>query len=290
MFDPHLAVGQVVTEKEINKIFECQTTVGIRMSSKNNLIVLMSGSAKKKSYDDKWDGDILYYIGTDINADSEGNQTLITGHGNNNRQLKDVWTEPEKTRKSLFLFVKKESNKCIYKGPVKLIKEPYQEWRDDSRRNKVWVYPVQLMNIDRHDNKEDFQSAEQEALSMPIEILYNRIKGKEEDRLPGTVAKQHKSSALVYDRDPGISAYAKLRAGGKCDLCGHDAPFTDDNGKPYLEAHHIKWLSKGGADEIGNIVALCPNCHRKMHIVNNDEDVASLIQRIEKYKISETEF
>ncbi|WP_296863638.1 HNH endonuclease [Thermosyntropha sp.] len=29
---------------------------------------------------------------------------------------------------------------------------------------------------------------------------------------------------------------------------------------------HIEWLSRGGTDTIDNTVALCPNCHRKMHV------------------------
>lgn len=33
-----------------------------------------------------------------------------------------------------------------------------------------------------------------------------------------------------------------------------------------METHHVVWLSQG-ADSVDNTVALCPNCHRKMHIV-----------------------
>ena len=43
-------------------------------------------------------------------------------------------------------------------------------------------------------------------------------------------------------------------------------------GVPYLETHHIIWLSKGEEDSVHNTVALCPNCHRKMHILNNKSD------------------
>ncbi len=292
MFNPHLAVGQIITENELLKIFECQNTFGIRMSKKNNLFVLMSGTGdKKKSYDDVWDKDVLYYIGMDNNKDDNGNQTLKKGKGNNNRQLKDVWDEKdENKRRSLFLFVKKETNKCIYKGPVKPIKKPYQDWRDSSRTSKVWVFPVQLMDVDEERNREDFVAAEVEALSMPIEELYKKVKGKEANRLPGLTYKQHEAKALVYDRAPNISAYAKKRANGRCDLCGNNAPFEGSNGEPYLEAHHIKWLSKGGADEIDNIVALCPNCHRRIHVLNNDEDVNVLNLKIKQYKMIEKSY
>lgn len=68
-------------------------------------------------------------------------------------------------------------------------------------------------------------------------------------------------------RDPYIAEWAKRRAKGICLLCDEPAPFIDDKGKPYLEAHHIVWLSEGGKDSVQNVVALCPNCHRKMHVL-----------------------
>ena len=84
----------------------------------------------------------------------------------------------------------------------------------------------------------------------------------------------------VYHRDPTIAAYVKKRANGHCQLCGKQAPFNDSDGEPYLECHHIDWLSKGGMDSIDNCVALCPNCHRKMHVLNDPNDIALLKRRI----------
>ncbi|WP_370640204.1 HNH endonuclease [Aurantimonas sp. HBX-1] len=34
---------------------------------------------------------------------------------------------------------------------------------------------------------------------------------------------------------------------------------------PYLEGHHMEPVARGGLDEIDNIAALCPNCHRHIH-------------------------
>lgn len=80
-----------------------------------------------------------------------------------------------------------------------------------------------------------------------------------------------------YHRDPTIAAYVKKRANGKCQLCGEPAPFIDKkNGIPYLECHHIEWLSEGGMDSPDNCVALCPNCHRKMHCIKDPEDIKKL--------------
>lgn len=87
----------------------------------------------------------------------------------------------------------------------------------------------------------------------------------------------------VYERNADVAAYVKVRANGKCDLCEEKAPFADKHGNPYLEEHHVKRLADGGADTIDNAVALCPNCHRKMHIVGDRADVQLLLDRIKAY-------
>ena len=78
-----------------------------------------------------------------------------------------------------------------------------------------------------------------------------------------------------YQRNPIIAEYVKRRAKGICNLCGKEAPFLV-KGKPYLECHHIIPLSEGGEDNINNTVALCPNCHRKMHALKLKEDIEKL--------------
>lgn len=87
----------------------------------------------------------------------------------------------------------------------------------------------------------------------------------------------------MYIRDPYIAEFAKIRANGRCQLCNKVAPFFTKDNKPYLEAHHLQWLSKGGTDSIENVVALCPNCHRKMHEVNDEKDIEVLKKVLAKY-------
>ncbi|HDY8371443.1 TPA: HNH endonuclease [Klebsiella pneumoniae] len=69
----------------------------------------------------------------------------------------------------------------------------------------------------------------------------------------------------VYKRSPYVVAEVLLRAKGKCQSCKRDAPFLKEDGTPFLEVHHIEWLSKGGEDSVENAIALCPNCHRQAH-------------------------
>lgn len=88
-------------------------------------------------------------------------------------------------------------------------------------------------------------------------------------------------TSTCYERSVYISEFAKRCAKGKCQLCLCDAPFKNKLGKPHLETHHIIWLSRGGDDSIENTVALCPNCHSKMHILDLEQDRNILKKRVE---------
>lgn len=78
--------------------------------------------------------------------------------------------------------------------------------------------------------------------------------------------KTYTKVSLEYERDRQIVIAAKERSKGICEICGENAPFYTRNGnEPYLEVHHIIPLSKGGDDTLENVVAICPNCHRKEH-------------------------
>ncbi len=100
------------------------------------------------------------------------------------------------------------------------------------------------------------------------EIIIKPIEGK---------GGKHASKSVVYSRSQEVVKAVRERAKGVCQLCNNPAPFRDKNGQPYLEAHHIVWLSKGGKDSTSNAVALCPNCHKKMHIVDDARDVQKLL-------------
>lgn len=114
--------------------------------------------------------------------------------------------------------------------------------------------------------------AESEAKSLSNSELYEKAKQQ------GSIKPIERiTTTSTYVRSPYIAEASKRRAKGICQLCEKPAPFNDKNGNPYLESHHIIWLSEGGADELQNTAALCPNCHKKMHIVNNNEDVQKLL-------------
>ena len=111
----------------------------------------------------------------------------------------------------------------------------------------------------------------EQASVMPMEQL--RIVATMREK---ATPEKRESSMIQYKRDNYISELAKREAKGICQLCGKEAPFNTMDGKPYLESHHIVWLSEGGSDTIDNTVAVCPNCHRKLHYLNDKRDVEYL--------------
>lgn len=73
-------------------------------------------------------------------------------------------------------------------------------------------------------------------------------------------------TTTVYIRNPDVVAEVLERANGVCERCDNAAPFRrKSDGSPYLEVHHMKRLADGGDDTVNNAIALCPNCHRKLH-------------------------
>jgi hypothetical protein len=80
-------------------------------------------------------------------------------------------------------------------------------------------------------------------------------------------AEQILTTVVSWNRNPDVVAEALYRANGVCGMCKKNAPFKRkvDN-TPFLEVHHVVPLSaEGGDDTIENVIALCPNCHRRAH-------------------------
>lgn len=108
------------------------------------------------------------------------------------------------------------------------------------------------------------------------DIIYGEDLGK------GLILEAHESSA--HDTYGRLSQYNKafvrqqvmMYAEGKCELCGTPAPFKDKAGNPYLETHLLVPFKDGGEMCPSNIVALCPNCNRRLAVAPTDKDNESL--------------
>lgn len=90
--------------------------------------------------------------------------------------------------------------------------------------------------------------------------------------------KKISSSCSGYERDPTVRAWVLENARGTCELCLNPAPFMGKDTEPFLEVHHVKYLSDEGEDTIENAVALCPNCHREAHYSGKVGEVTDRIR------------
>jgi hypothetical protein len=80
-----------------------------------------------------------------------------------------------------------------------------------------------------------------------------------------SVPKIQSVEVLRRVRAAWVRQQALWRAAGICGDCELPAPFHTPRGQPFLEVHHILPIASGGDDVPGNVIALCPNCHRKRH-------------------------
>lgn len=61
---------------------------------------------------------------------------------------------------------------------------------------------------------------------------------------------------------------------GRCQICQWEPASV--YGSDVTEGHHLQWLSRGGVDELGNLILLCPNHHRAVHACDAHIDYAGL--------------
>jgi len=260
--------GAIINNDEVKDIFKCSGQGGMRRSKKTNSLILVSNNVKSL-YTNRWDGEILNYTGMGATGDQEllgtQNKTLLESNDNG---------------VCVYLFEVYKPQQYTYRGEVELVSAPFQEIQKDSNNEdrNVWIFPIRLKNKEWDPElsvlKELEQLREKAIKKLSLEELIDRAKQSHEKP-----SKRSTSESVVYERDPAVKEYSLRAANGTCQLCNQPAPFNNKAGHPFLESHHIEWLSHGGRDTIENIIALCPNCHRKMHIVEADRDVEYLKYR-----------
>ncbi|MEZ9168041.1 HNH endonuclease [Vibrio cyclitrophicus] len=260
-------IGTKLNNTDLCEAFGCSPQGGMRRAHKTNTLVIVSNHIKS-IYDDRWSGDVLHYTG----MGSKGDQSLTF-------QQNKTLAESDTNGVSVHLFEVFKDQEYTYVGEVKLNSTPYSETQPDEKGEprKVYVFPVKLASGERHVQKQDRENVEsvrvRKARKLTVEELQAlAAKGRK-------TATRYQQKSTSYERNIWVAELAKRLAKAQCQLCLKPAPFNNAKGEPYLETHHIVWLSKDGDDTPDNTVALCPNCHKKMHIVDDTNDVEALRSR-----------
>lgn len=105
-----------------------------------------------------------------------------------------------------------------------------------------------------------------EAPSVPLVRTYV-------DQFSAPVAASTREAVInVRDRSAAVRERALLRAEGHCEWCGEPG-FVTVAGAVYLETHHVVPLAEEGPDHETNVIALCPDDHRRAHHAHDRDDL-----------------
>jgi 5-methylcytosine-specific restriction protein A len=178
-------------------------------------------------------------------------------------------------------------NAYHYAGPVTLAASVYRESQvdDEGKARNVLVFPLALAPagkppVPQVREIQQIETARRRSVRpKSLEELFV-LAGTQGSLEPG----RREALATQFVRSAAVAELTKRLVGGMCDLCGNPAPFSTTEG-PYLECHHIVHLAHGGPDILDNTVALCANCHRRMHVLDRAQDVAKLKERVELRKL-----
>lgn len=263
IFQNGLRAGDTITNTALSRMFKCATQGGMRRSHRTNSLVIISDHTKH-IHQDLWiSSNLIHYTGMGLKGDQSldylQNKTLLGTPANG--------VTP-------YLFEVYHPRQYLFRGRVKLAGPPFTECRSDvdGKPRSVWIFPLQVVGNDaRFVVPENLVVRKQDRDRRWAQHL------SDQDLFSIVVHSRRKSGAghahpIDGEQNACVAEFAKRRANGVCQLCDRTAPFCNKLNEPYLELHHIRALAHGGADTIANTVALCPNCHKKMHILNLRED------------------
>jgi hypothetical protein len=133
-----------------------------------------------------------------------------------------------------------------------------------------WLIGRDTHSLALASNLRRFISQDLLAINRLVEPIRSTTDDALDDLLPdaatlGNQAPERRTSIGAYfARDSRVREGALRRANGTCEYCGA-AGFKIQDGRRYLECHHIQSLGNEGPDTPENVIALCANDHRRAH-------------------------
>lgn len=233
------------------------------------LLAIFKGNRQGLFREDKDKKTIALVLNDEYNDFSNsGTVKVLLGKNNKTTRSRINKLIGKNRRYKVFVFRKKATNKYEYLGEYKYVSKEEDAnfyWIKLNQVKKNKVYPCVPWDNHHEMSEHDIDKA----------------KGLEE---PSEEELREKAKSYSRLRDKRVAEYTKRRARGVCDLCDKKGPFKNKHSNEYyLECHHIIQVGAYGPDRIYNTVALCPNCHRKIHHLNNASDKELLINKLREY-------
>ena len=256
--------GLLYRRRSLHGEYGGQQQGGISTPSYQNFIFLFSSPrAKEFGYEDGWSEEGIYlYTG----EGQRGDMAFTRG----NSAIRDH----QKEGKDLHLF-EASSKKGFYRyvGQMFCIGFHEHQGKDIMGKQRSQIV-FELIPIDRFIAEEMNTEIEKKLWQESLHDLRNRALSHSSS--PTTSQRQ----VEIYNRSQAVKIYALKRANGTCEGCQKKAPFVKEDGRPYLEVHHLNRLSDGGPDHPESVIALCPNCHRQAHYSSDRELFNARLTRV----------
>ena len=146
------------------------------------------------------------------------------------------------------------------------------------------LWPEHWLEPTRELQEQRLEQAVEEAKA-DLDVLEARIRAN----LRLSKSRSGTTTTTVFNRDPNIIAYAKGRAGYRCEVPGCAVPvFLKPDGEPYVEVHHIHMLADGGEDTIDNVACLCPTHHREIHFGIRRSELEAALSELRQARACQT--
>lgn len=259
--------GRVYNRRQdIHGRFNGQRQGGIITPADFPLVIIITGEeGLEHGYADRFRPDGAFeYFGEGQIGDMQmmkGN-AVIANHSANGRDL--------------LLFRKQKNGSLRFEGQF-VYENHHIERAPDREENERDAIVFELRAID---------SVAEQVDEIPVAVVADlaALRTKAFDSVKAAPLKRE-AVVSVFVRSQIIRDYVVQRAKGVCEGCELDAPFLRPNGIAYLEPHHIRRLTDGGPDDPRHVIALCPNCHRRVHFgsdgVEYNKDLAQRMLAIE---------
>lgn len=264
-------VGKTYKRTDIHDEYGGKRQSGIAPCSEYPFVLIFTGERGEEfGYEDEFldDGTFIY-----TGEGQEGDMTW--DHGN--RAIRDHKEEG----RQLHLFENQDNGYVTYVGEYEYEDAKWEELPDKNGEMRDAIrfrlVPAGGREIDIGTDDPD-ELAEEEL----YEKAKQSVQGSGGSGGSSGGSGSSTTTTTTYSRSELPKRFARRVADGVCQGCGEPAPFIDKNGSPFLEVHHLYRRSDGGADDPDNVIAICPNCHRRVHHGQDGEEFnQELIEHVE---------
>lgn len=271
---PTFEVGEVYNRRDdLHARYGGQQQGGISTPADHPLIFLFTsetGSTYGYRDDFRPDG-IFWYTG----EGQKGDMKMTRG----NRAIRDH----QSNGKELHLFAAIGGGDVRYRGQATYLSHHWEERPDvTGEMRRAIVFELAVETVLHEAGSGEIAEAKHEYDSG------RALRNRSLDELRKIALARSSPSATEEERrttirlrSKSVKEYVFKRSGGICEGCGCKAPFLTEQGRPYLEAHHVRRLADEGPDHPKWVAALCPACHRRVHHGQDGETYnAQLINRL----------